>query len=268
LDLTIILTIGKYAMLVAIYAFVLVVFRGIISQLAAESKRGREAGAAARSRREPRRRTRVRPAARPEPAREPKPAPAVEAASEVAPEAEPAPVAEPEPESAPPPAPEPEPEPVPDVQPAAAPMRRQPQGRAARIDLLGEPEEISVTQPAAPPETEPEPAPAPEPPPAPEPAAPHLLVLESADEGLEAGQTIALSAAVTIGRSEENSLQVADRFISSRHALICLRDGRRILVDRGSTNGTFVNGDRVEEEIELSDGDRIALGNTVVEYHT
>ncbi|HCA48003.1 MAG TPA: hypothetical protein DEP45_11830, partial [Armatimonadetes bacterium] len=98
------------------------------------------------------------------------------------------------------------------------------------------------------------------------PGAARLVIIESGDEAHRAGDAVALSAAVTIGRSDENSLQIADRFISSRHLLICLRDGRRILVDRGSTNGTFVNGSRIEEEIELTDGDRIAIGNTVLEY--
>ncbi|MFW5866571.1 MAG: FHA domain-containing protein [Armatimonadota bacterium] len=242
MDLTIILTVGKYAMIVAIYAFVLVVFRGIISQLAAESRRDRELSAMQRSGGDSRRRSRVRAAARPAP-----------------PQAPPArkPVAAP----APPLPPEERPEP--EEKPAAAPPRKPPEGRAARIDLLSEPEEVVAARPEGPPE----PSSLAEPPAVMEAGAPHLRVIESDDTSLAVGDRIGLSAAVTIGRSGENSLQVADRFISSRHALVCLREGRRILVDRGSTNGTFVNGDRVEDEVELSDGDRIALGNTVVEYH-
>jgi hypothetical protein len=255
LDLTLILTVGKYAILVAIYAFVLVVFRGIIRQLAVESKRGQEAarGASARSRRAQRRPSRAQPAPEPE--------------AELEPQAEP-PSREPQVQPQEPPAPEPERE-----QPAAASPLQPAARRASRIDLLSEPEDEFEVQPQAP--AEPTTSPAAEPPPAaatpadrePEAPAPHLRVLESGDESLQARETVPLSAAVTIGRSEENSLQVADRFISSRHAMVCLRDGRRILVDRGSTNGTFVNGDRVEDEVELSEGDRIALGNTVLEYH-
>lgn len=250
MDLTIILTIGKYAILVAIYAFVLVVFRGIIRQLAAESKRGAEAASVApeRSRRTSRRRRRSRPAPEAPPRLKPQPsAPASE------------PVVEP--------APAPEPDEEPEAEPAGAPALRPPAERPARIDLLSEPEEFSEAQPQAAPEPLPQAPADAEPPAVQERAAPHLLVLESGDEDRQAGEMIPLSAAVTIGRSEENSLQVSDRFVSSRHALLCLRDGNRILVDRGSTNGTFVNGARVEDEVELSDGDRIALGNTVLEYH-
>lgn len=250
LDLTIILTVGKYAVLVAIYAFVLVVFRGIIKQLAAESRRGQEAAVATgmRQRRVSRRRARETVATEPGPAPQPPP----EQPAPQAP-AEPEPVEEPEPAS--------EPSVEVGIEPPAA--------RYSRIDLLGEDlDEVLEAREEAVAPPDPRPEPTAEPPPAPpEPAAPHLLVLEAGDEALEEGQTIPLSAAVTIGRADENSLHIADRFISSRHALVCLRDGRRILVDRGSTNGTFVNGERVEDEVELSDGDRIALGNTVLEYH-
>lgn len=254
MDLTIILTVGKYAILVAIYAFVLVVFRGIIGQLAAESRRARDsAGASADRACVPRRKRRVRPAAAPraQPAPGPKPEPVPQE-----PQVAPQPQATPEPEETP----GLEEAPGPEEQPAAIPDQARPAPRPTRVDLLAEePEEIVPAHPEAPPE--------PELAPVSEPAAPHLLVVESADDDLSAGETIALSAAVTIGRSEENSLQIADRFISSKHALVCLREGRRILVDRGSTNGTFVNGARVDGEVQLSDGDRIALGNTVLEYH-
>ncbi|MGI5819214.1 MAG: FHA domain-containing protein [Armatimonadota bacterium] len=238
MDLTIILTIGKYAIIVALYAFVLVVFRGIISQLAAESRRAREVSYAAPARRV--RSPRVAP--RPQPPAQPK-------------------------AERPSPEPPPEPAQTPAAEPVVAAAPAPPPRRASRIDLLGEargPVEVSAVSPSEPAPSEPVIA---EPPAPRQATAPHLLVIESDDDRLEAGKTIGLSAAVTIGRSEENSLQVTDRFISSRHALVCLRDGRRILVDRGSTNGTFVNGERVEGEVELADGDRVALGNTVLEYH-
>ena len=71
---------------------------------------------------------------------------------------------------------------------------------------------------------------------------------------------------MTIGRDDENSITLQDRYVSGRHLLICLREGRRILVDSGSTNGSFVNGQPVDAEVELRDGDRIALGRTVFVY--
>lgn len=238
-----ILTIGKFAILAALYAFVLVVFRGIIAQLVAESRRGQEAAASVRVRARRPSWAGAPPRAvteRPRPVLKPQPEPASQPPVEAEPPREAVRAA------APPEAVASEP-----VEPPSRPP--------TRIDLLGAAPEAAG--PTAEPEEAAEPATA-------QPSGrPHLVVLESDDEERERGEAIALSAAVTIGRSEENSLQIADRFISSRHALLCLRDGRRILVDRGSTNGTFVNGQRIDGEVELSDGDRIALGNTVLEYH-
>jgi hypothetical protein len=98
------------------------------------------------------------------------------------------------------------------------------------------------------------------------PAGPRLLVVEAGEGDPAPGTEVSLSAAVTIGRNDENSVTLQDRYTSGRHLLICLREGRRILLDRGSTNGTFLNGQRVASEVELHDGDRIALGRTVLEY--
>lgn len=213
-----IVTIGKYLLLAGLYAFVLVVFRGMIAQLAAESARDREAARSGPVR---------RPTPAPAPAARPGPRvvrpPAAPAAQPIA--SAPAPPVAPERPV------EPQPEPV--AEPLA-PL----QPRAFEPDRAAE----SVS------------------------AVPRLRVIESADARLAPGDELPLSAAVTVGRGDENSLRLDDRFVSSRHALICLRDGRRLLMDRGSTNGTFVNGKRVEAEVELCPGDRIAVGNTVFEY--
>ena len=87
-------------------------------------------------------------------------------------------------------------------------------------------------------------------------AVPHLVVLEAAEGDAPPGAEIPLSAAVTMGRDDENSIPLQDRYVSGHHLLICLREGRRILVDRGSTNGTLVNGHQVDAEVELAGGDQ------------
>ena len=92
------------------------------------------------------------------------------------------------------------------------------------------------------------------------------LVIEESTS-LEPGQSFELGTApITIGRSEENTIALpADEFASARHARIePLRDGVWI-VDLGSTNGTSVNGNRVDRA-RLRDGDRIALGSTEVVF--
>ncbi len=89
------------------------------------------------------------------------------------------------------------------------------------------------------------------------------LVIE-ASTSLEPGQSFELGTApITIGRSEENTIALpADEFASARHARIePLRDGVWI-VDLGSTNGTSVNGRRIDGRERLSEGDVIRIGDT------
>jgi diguanylate cyclase (GGDEF)-like protein len=67
----------------------------------------------------------------------------------------------------------------------------------------------------------------------------------------------------TIGRGSQADIQVIDEGISRRHASIRL-DGDRVSVsDLGSTNGTFLNGDKVTTH-ELHDGDKIQVGSTTI----
>ena len=66
-----------------------------------------------------------------------------------------------------------------------------------------------------------------------------------------------------VGRSLDNSLQIPDASVSRHHALLYIdAEGLAWLSDQCSTNGTFVNGERLEEEQPrlLQDGDRIRMG--------
>jgi pSer/pThr/pTyr-binding forkhead associated (FHA) protein len=114
-------------------------------------------------------------------------------------------------------------------------------------------------QPAPPPTQAPQSAPAP-------PTQSRLLVIKAAEGNEGLGPEIALSAAVTFGRSADNSVTLEDRYVSGEHAQVYLREGRRFLLDRGSTNGTLLNGRPVEGEVELGDRDQISIGQTVFEY--
>ena len=73
---------------------------------------------------------------------------------------------------------------------------------------------------------------------------------------------------VTIGRSEECTIPVRDRYLSRRHAELML-DGRDrwVVRDCGSANGTYVNGERVESDVALHSGDRIRVGDTEMVFH-
>ena len=62
--------------------------------------------------------------------------------------------------------------------------------------------------------------------------------------GLRAGASFALDGSMTIGRSPAAEIQIDDQFASGRHARIYERDGVCYLEDMGSTNGTYLNGQR------------------------
>jgi transcriptional regulator with GAF, ATPase, and Fis domain len=66
-------------------------------------------------------------------------------------------------------------------------------------------------------------------------------------------------ADLTIGRDAANTIQVKDPAVSSWHCAIVCDDGRFVLVDRNSRNGTFVNG-RPETRAPLKHGDEIRVG--------
>ncbi len=76
--------------------------------------------------------------------------------------------------------------------------------------------------------------------------------------------------AITVGRVSDNSIQIDDASVSSHHAELTLRDTDYILRDLGSTNGTRLNGNKIEaeEEHQLQPGDRIRFGSIEVRYGT
>jgi pSer/pThr/pTyr-binding forkhead associated (FHA) protein len=69
---------------------------------------------------------------------------------------------------------------------------------------------------------------------------------------------------MTLGReSADHSL--GDDQVSRRHAEIRIADNGLEIADKGSLNGTWVNGERIESPVLLNHGDRIQLGTTVLE---
>jgi hypothetical protein len=78
--------------------------------------------------------------------------------------------------------------------------------------------------------------------------------------GGRAGETFApQSERTTIGRSPDCCIFLYDVTVSRRHAVLIQQDGRWIVEDGGSLNGTFVNRKRVESA-ELEDGDELQIG--------
>jgi pSer/pThr/pTyr-binding forkhead associated (FHA) protein len=76
------------------------------------------------------------------------------------------------------------------------------------------------------------------------------------------GTEYELHGTLTIGRGPENGLTLASSAVSRRHAAVAFREGRWYVEDRGSYNGTFLNGTRVNPgtPLPLRHGDRIEIG--------
>ena len=70
---------------------------------------------------------------------------------------------------------------------------------------------------------------------------------------------------IIIGRATDVDMVVVEDMVSRRHALISTKGGKVTLRDLGSTNGTFLNGERVgREPVEVKEGDRILIGSSVL----
>ncbi|RMD60951.1 MAG: FHA domain-containing protein [Planctomycetota bacterium] len=63
-----------------------------------------------------------------------------------------------------------------------------------------------------------------------------------------------------VGRLPSCDLQAPDTRVSRQHCEIRLDQGKVFVRDLGSSNGTFVNDEKIEQEVELGPGDRLAIG--------
>lgn len=71
---------------------------------------------------------------------------------------------------------------------------------------------------------------------------------------------------ITIGREANNKYVIADSSVSRLHALIEKREDGYYLVDKNSSNGTFVNGKKVSSEQKLNHEDKVNLGNAALVF--
>ncbi len=83
------------------------------------------------------------------------------------------------------------------------------------------------------------------------------------------GRTFTLADVITMGREPDNTFVITDdSFISGHHARVEIRPDNVWVVDLKSTNGTFVNGQRITGERSVRKGDRIQVGSTVLEMRS
>jgi ABC-type multidrug transport system fused ATPase/permease subunit/pSer/pThr/pTyr-binding forkhead associated (FHA) protein len=96
----------------------------------------------------------------------------------------------------------------------------------------------------------------------PPPSVPRLQIVIEMD-----GQTLAVhplaKETITIGRQPENDVQIPSQLISGKHALLIVREGTWLLIDRGSRNGLTYQGARVQNH-RLANGDCVFLAPRVM----
>lgn len=92
------------------------------------------------------------------------------------------------------------------------------------------------------------------------------LRLKVVDPPQRRGRVFELGDEVTVGRSPGCAVAIEDdSFVSSVHARVFKRNGELWLEDLGSTNGTWLNDERVDGLSRLQRGDRVKVGSTTLE---
>jgi pSer/pThr/pTyr-binding forkhead associated (FHA) protein len=85
-------------------------------------------------------------------------------------------------------------------------------------------------------------------------------------QGALSGTTVRLGdQPVTLGRSQDSTIVLDDDYVSSRHARFFPRDGQWLVEDMGSTNGTYLDRNKVTGPTPVKIGMPIRIGKTVVE---
>jgi pSer/pThr/pTyr-binding forkhead associated (FHA) protein len=91
---------------------------------------------------------------------------------------------------------------------------------------------------------------------------PTVLIAQSASQS---GLTFRVTRPLVLGRSAEADVVLEDPYASDFHARLVFQAGEVRIQDLGSTNGTFVNGERMAAPMSLRRGDQIRVGQTIME---
>jgi pSer/pThr/pTyr-binding forkhead associated (FHA) protein len=87
-----------------------------------------------------------------------------------------------------------------------------------------------------------------------------LVILESPSGEPQAGQSFGLDVITPLGRDVNNAIVIDDEFASAEHAVLTYRGRSWYIEDLGSTNGSYVNGQRVEGVAPMGFGDELQIG--------
>lgn len=89
-----------------------------------------------------------------------------------------------------------------------------------------------------------------------------VLILERVPRHAK-GERVVLPphGSLLVGRAPDCDLELADTFVSAHHARFSVTPEGLVVHDLGSTNGTYVNGERIEGAVLLAPGDRVLIGD-------
>lgn len=82
-------------------------------------------------------------------------------------------------------------------------------------------------------------------------------------KGLKDGSIIPIRSDLTLGRKDDNSIVLSDQHVSGNHAKIMIRNNGLFIEDLNSTNGTYLNGNRIRGKVKLVNKDEIKIGTAV-----
>jgi len=82
-------------------------------------------------------------------------------------------------------------------------------------------------------------------------------------EDLKNGSIIPIRSDLTMGRKDNNSIVLSDQHVSGNHAKIVVRNDSLFIEDLNSTNGTYLNGNKINGKMKLSNKDEIKIGSAV-----
>lgn len=84
-------------------------------------------------------------------------------------------------------------------------------------------------------------------------------------QGNQQGLSVPLEPTINLGRAADSTFHLDDDYSSARHAQLIQRDARTwVITDLNSTNGTYVNGQRLTGPVAISLGDVIRIGKTLM----
>ena len=96
---------------------------------------------------------------------------------------------------------------------------------------------------------------------------PALEVLDAGQSSLAVGSMVDLLDYTTIGRARDNAFVIDDAYASQHHAELVFDDRSWWLVNLGSTNGSYLNGNQIDDRARLSNGDVVQFGGVHLRVH-